>query len=164
VTRARGAVVLIDADVDTTTVSGRLVVDLIGSVTAFDSRRIGERVRAAHAQMRVQGRRAGQLRILADEFRQRIADEHAAGRSMHAIAGELNAEGVPTAKGARWYASTVAHVLRSVERDRELAQAGQESAAIACATGVCPRESAQIRALRDQDISPGSALPFRQAA
>jgi len=125
------AVVLIDADVDSTTASGRLVVDLIGSVAAFESRRIGERVKAAHAQMRAQGRRAGQLPILPDEIRQRIADEHAAGRSMNAIAGELNAEGVPTAKGATWYASTVAHVLRSVDLERELANAGQGRAAIA---------------------------------
>lgn len=125
------AVILLDADVDTTTASGRLVVDLIGAVAAFESRRIGERVKAAHAQMRAQGRRAGQLPILSDDIRHRIVAEHDAGRSMRAIADGLNAAQVPTAKGGRWHASTVAHVIRSVERERELADAARESTAMA---------------------------------
>jgi hypothetical protein len=42
------------------------------------------------------------------------------GKSLNAIAVALNAEGVPTAQGGKWYASTVAHIVRSVEIDKEL--------------------------------------------
>jgi len=37
-----------------------------------------------------------------------------------AIAEELNAKGVPTARGGKWLPSTVAHVVRSVAIDKEL--------------------------------------------
>ena len=67
------------------------------------------------------GKRAGQAPPLPDDVRLRIAHEHAEGKSLNAIAIDLNAEGVPTAKGGRWYASTISHVVRSVETDQQLA-------------------------------------------
>lgn len=115
------AVVVLDCDVDTTTAAGRLVVDVVSAAAAFESRRIGERVRAVHAVRKAQGKRAGQAPVLPSEIRQRIAAEHRAGRSLNAIAGQLNAEQVPTARGGTWHASTVAHVVRSVQLDDELA-------------------------------------------
>jgi hypothetical protein len=42
--------------------------------------------------------------LLPYAVRLRIAGEHAGGKSLNALAVGLNAEGVPTAKGARWYA------------------------------------------------------------
>src|ERR1019366_4096408 len=113
--------VVLDADVDTTTAAGRLLVDVVSAAASFESRRIGERAKSVHAVRRAQGKRAGQAPLLPEALRLRIADEHAAGKSLNAIAVALNAEGVPTAKGGKWYASTISHVVNSVEVDKELA-------------------------------------------
>lgn len=118
-------VVVLDVDVDTTTAAGRLVVEVVSAAAAFESRRIGERVKAVHAQRRAQGKRAGQPPVLPERVRRRIARARDGGRSLQAIADELNAKGVATARGGRWYPSTVAHVAKSVALDRELAQAGR---------------------------------------
>ena len=70
--------------------------------------------------LKAAGKRAGQAPILSDELRHRIATTRTGGASFARIADELNAEGIPTAKGGRWHASTVRHVCMSVERDAEL--------------------------------------------
>ncbi len=114
------AIVVLDCDVDTTTAAGRLVVDVVNAAAQFESRRIGERVKAVHAVRRAQGKRAGEPPRLPGELRRRISAERAAGLSLTGIAERLNAEGVRSAKGGRWYASTVAHVVRSVALDEEL--------------------------------------------
>ncbi len=113
---------MLDAEVDTTTAAGRLFVDVVSAAAQFESRRIGERQKAVHAVRRAQGKRAGQAPLLPEAVRLRIAGEHADGKSLNAIATALNEEGVPTAKGGKWYASTVAHVVHSVEIDNELAR------------------------------------------
>jgi len=115
-------VVVLDVDVDTTTATGRLVVEVVSAAAAFESRRIGERVKATHAIRKAQGKRAGQRPQLPDEIRQGIAREHAQGESFGAIATRLNEEEVPTARGGRWHASTVRHVVQSVALDEELAR------------------------------------------
>jgi hypothetical protein len=43
--------------------------------------------------------------------------------TLAAIADRLNAEQVPTARGGRWYPSTVLGVLRSLNLDAEAAAA-----------------------------------------
>nr|WP_275934953.1 recombinase family protein [Microbacterium testaceum] len=43
----------------------------------------------------------------------RVLEMHAAGDSLHAIARTLNAEGVTTAKGKTWHASTVRAIVTS---------------------------------------------------
>lgn len=116
-------VVVLDVDVDTTAAAGRLVVEVVSAAAAFESRRIGERVKAVHAQRRAQGKRAGQAPILPQMVRRQIARARTKGGSLRSIAEELNAEGVPTAMGGRWHPSTVAHVLRSVAIDKELDEA-----------------------------------------
>jgi DNA invertase Pin-like site-specific DNA recombinase len=114
--------VVLDADVDTTTAAGRLLVDVVSAAASFESRRIGERAKSVHAVRRSQGKRAGPAPLLPDTVRFRIASDRATGKTLNAIASALNDEGVPTAKGGHWYASTVAHVLRSVGVDQELAR------------------------------------------
>jgi DNA invertase Pin-like site-specific DNA recombinase len=119
-------VCVLDVDVDTTTAAGRLVVDVVAAAAQFESKRIGERVRDAHAVRRSQGKRAGQPPILPQEIRERIYGEHQAGKSFSAIARDLNSEGVPTAKGGKWWPMTVSQVVESVKLDAELAAlAGQ---------------------------------------
>jgi DNA invertase Pin-like site-specific DNA recombinase len=116
-------IVVLDVEVDTTTAAGRLVVEVVSAAASFESRRSGERQKAVHAIRRAQGKRAGQGPILSDKTRSRIGHEHAEGLSLNAIARNLNDNGVPTAKGGRWHASTIGHVLRSIELDDALAKA-----------------------------------------
>jgi DNA invertase Pin-like site-specific DNA recombinase len=116
-------VVVLDVEVDTTTAAGRLVVEVVSAAASFESRRTGERQKAVHAVRRAQGKRAGQAPILSDEIRSRIRDEHGVGKSLNAIARTLNEGSVPTARGGRWHASTIKHVLRSIEVDEALAKA-----------------------------------------
>jgi DNA invertase Pin-like site-specific DNA recombinase len=113
---------VVDADVDTTTASGRLFVNVLMAMAEFESQRISERTAASHRVRRATGRRAGQHPELPAEVRARIVDEIAQGdRSLRSIAAGLNADKVPTARGGAWYASTVAHVARSVALEAELA-------------------------------------------
>lgn len=115
-------VVVLDVDVDTTTAAGRLVVEVVSAAASFESRRIGERAKAVHAVRRAQGKRAGQPPLLPEKVRRRIARDGAKGQTMAAVARKLNEEGVATASGnGSWHPSTVAHVLRSVALDDELA-------------------------------------------
>jgi DNA invertase Pin-like site-specific DNA recombinase len=114
-------IVLLDVDVDTTTAAGRLVVDVVAAAAQFESKRIGERVRDTHAVRRAQGKRAGQAPLLPQPVRDRIYAEHEAGKSLSQIARDLDSDGIPTAKGGRWWPYTVSHVVESVKLDAELA-------------------------------------------
>jgi len=121
--RRRGwSLVVLDADVDTSSPAGEFVANMLASAAQFERRRIGERVAGAHRVRRSQGKRAGQAPILSTQVRERIASEAGSGTSLRSIADTLNREGVPTARGGRWYASTISHVLRSVALDSELAE------------------------------------------
>ncbi len=115
------AVVVLDVDVDSTTPAGEMVATMVGAAAQYERRLIAARTAAGHRVRRDRGERAGQAPLLPGDVRAHIAAEAAAGRSLRSIAAQLNAEGVPTARGGRWHASTVAHVVRSVALDRELA-------------------------------------------
>jgi DNA invertase Pin-like site-specific DNA recombinase len=113
--------VILDLDVDTSTPSGRLMLRVVGAVAEFESDLIADRARATHRQRRARGLRPGMAPLLPDTVRRRIATERAEGRTLRAIADDLNSDGTPTARGGRWHPSTVAHVLRSVAVDNALA-------------------------------------------
>lgn len=111
------AVVALDVDVDTATPTGELVANITSSVAQWERRIIAARTSEAMQAMKARGVRLGRPVELADDVRQRIATERAAGDSLRAIADRLNAEAVPTARGGRWYASTVRAVLDSLDLD-----------------------------------------------
>jgi len=115
------ALVILDPDLDTSTAAGRLTATVLGAVAEYESELIADRARMTHRRRKAAGKRAGQAPILSDELRHRIATTRTGGASFARIADELNAEGIPTARGGRWHASTVRHVCVSVERDAELA-------------------------------------------
>lgn len=105
--------VCLDLQVDTTTITGRAMAQVTCTFAEMERRRIAERTREATARIRaeqpdkVMGRRS----VLSDDLVQRIHDERGAGLSMARIAEKLNAEGVPTATGKTWHASTIRQVL-----------------------------------------------------
>ena len=120
--RARWSLVILDADVDTTTAGGRLVANVLGSVAEWERMVIGERTRAALASRKAQGMRLGRPVLLPGETRARVAALRSDGLSFAAVAARLTDEGTPTATGGRWHASTVRAVLSSLEADRAAAQ------------------------------------------
>lgn len=117
--RRNWTIVALDVDLDTSTATGRLVANLMGSVNQHFRDVIAERTREALAAKRARGDRLGRPVVLAGTTRTRIAAARADGLSFQAIADELNLDEVPTAHGGlRWHASTVRKVVLSVERDR----------------------------------------------
>lgn len=117
------ALVVLDLDVDTSTPAGELLAGIVGTVAQYERRLIGERARMTHAHRRARGLRAGAKPILSDILRARIAERVERGESLSEVARCLNQAGTPTARGGKWYPSTVAHVVRSVQLDRDLAGA-----------------------------------------
>ena len=108
------ALVVLDVDVDTSTPSGELVVNVMASAAQWERRIIGGRTREALAAKRAQGVRLGRPRSLPDAIVRRVVEAHERGEGWSAIARALNDDGVPTAQGgARWYPSTVQAVHRS---------------------------------------------------
>ncbi|HEY3843134.1 MAG TPA: recombinase family protein [Acidimicrobiales bacterium] len=123
------AIVCLDIGVDTSTAQSQPMANVFAASAEFERKLIAERTKASHQVRRQRGQRAGQKPLLPDILRYRIAAEVAEGRSLRAIADQLNADLVPTAKGGRWYASTVRHVARSVDLERTLAIAAATQSA-----------------------------------
>ncbi len=112
------AVVALDANVDTTTPSGALMVNVLAAFADYERRIIGARTKAALAAKKAQGARLGRPVTLASDVRARIRSMREAGQTLTAIAETLNDERVPTAQGgARWWPATVRAVLQSLDRD-----------------------------------------------
>lgn len=110
--------VVLDMAIDTTTPSGALMAHVMSAFSEYERRLIGSRTSAALQQLKSQGVRLGRPRVMAESVRERIVSEREEGRTLAAIAGGLNADEVPTARGgARWYPSTVKAVLDSVALD-----------------------------------------------
>jgi len=108
------ALVILDADVDTSTPSGEFLVNVLAAAAQYERRIIGARTRDALAQRRREGVQLGRPVVMPDQVRERIRAERAEGRSLRAIAGGLNADQVPTAhQGSQWHASTVAKALKA---------------------------------------------------
>lgn len=112
---------------DTSTPSGRLFLQMVGSFSEFERALITERLQegrrskaqdGGHAAGEVpfgyEKNAAGEL-VLSDhaETVQRIFRMREEGETMEAIADTLNAEGVETKEGGDWYASTVSYILKN---------------------------------------------------
>jgi DNA invertase Pin-like site-specific DNA recombinase len=100
--------------------AGKFSAQIQAAAAELERGLISVRTREALAQRKAEGKRLG--RAVLEEFLptyQRVLDMHAEGLSLNAIARTLNDEGVPTAKGKSWYASTVRTIVTS-ETAREL--------------------------------------------
>ena len=105
------ALVALDVQVDTTSPSGEAMAHMLATFAQFERRLISERTKQALAQKRASGVRLGAPPEIDPSVATRIRDERAAGSTLRAIAERLNRDGVPTARGGRWYASTLQRVL-----------------------------------------------------
>ena len=114
------ALVALDLDLDTSTPAGKLTATVLGAVAEYESELIADRARMTHRRRRMAGKRAGQAPQLPDTVRLEVAARVDQGETLAAIADDLDARQVPTARGGRWWPSTVAHVARSVDLDADL--------------------------------------------
>lgn len=102
-----------DLGIDTSTPHGGLMAHVLASVAEYERRVIGVRTREGMEQRRREGVHVGRPPELKPELVGRIVRAHEDGRNMSQIARDLTADGVPTARGGEWRASTVQAVLRS---------------------------------------------------
>lgn len=117
--------------IDTRTAGGRLVLNVLASVSQWEREATAERTRESLAHLKSQGvlvggvplgrRRTGEIdrdgrRVVADDEAEmaavrRAVELRANGSSLRAIARVLREEGRPTKLGGTWQATTVSRVL-----------------------------------------------------
>ena len=106
------ALVVMDLGVDTSTIMGAAMAQMVSVFAELERKRIGERTREALAIRREQGVQLGRPRSVPAIVVRRIQRQRANGESLRSIAESLNHDEVPTGQGgAQWHASTVRHVL-----------------------------------------------------
>ena len=112
--RRHWSIVVLDVAVDTSTPSGELMATVVSAFAQYERRLIGARTKDALAARKAAGVVLGRPRTLDPSIRERIVAERTSGRSLRAIADDLTAEGVPTARGnAQWYASAVKQIAEA---------------------------------------------------
>jgi len=128
--RGGWGLVALDAPVDTTTPQGAAMAQVLAVFAELERRLIGERTKAALAVRKAQGMRLGRRPAPAGGgVRERILEARRSGATFAAIAGELNADGVPTAQGgSKWYPGTVRYVVVGNERGAPDPEAGEVAA------------------------------------
>jgi DNA invertase Pin-like site-specific DNA recombinase len=108
------SVVALDMGIDTTTPAGEFMANLLLSGAQYERRLIGQRTKAALKAKQEQGVRLGRPQTLPDDVVERIVQARASGLSLPAIAKQLEADEVPTARGGgRWYPSAIKAVCES---------------------------------------------------
>lgn len=115
-TRQRWALVCLDLGIDTSTITGAAMAQVTCTFAEMERKKIAERTRDGMAKIKADtGKHMGRRSVLAPETADRIWAEREAGLSLGKIAETLNREGVPTATGKTWHASTVRQVLARAE-------------------------------------------------
>jgi DNA invertase Pin-like site-specific DNA recombinase len=109
--KQRWALVALDVQLDSSTASGEMMAHLLATFAQFERRLISERTKQALQQKRAAGVRLGAPPEIDPSVADRIRRERANGRTLRGIAARLNEEGVATARGGHWHASTLRRVL-----------------------------------------------------
>jgi DNA invertase Pin-like site-specific DNA recombinase len=110
--KGKWALVIGDLSLDTSTPMGEAMATITATFAQLERKRIGERTREALAIKKAEGVQLGRPRIISPLIRERIKQAHASGTALLTIANDLNAEGVPSASGKLWYASTIKSVVK----------------------------------------------------
>lgn len=117
-TRERWALLALDINVDTGSISGRAVASVMATFAQLERELIGQRTRDALTARRAAGVRLGRPSRLDKATREMIADLRAKGWSLQSIATELaRREIAPVAGGRKWYPSTIRRALASLDAD-----------------------------------------------
>lgn len=124
--RKNVALISVAETLDTSTASGRLVINVMGSVGQWEREIIGERTADALQAKLARGERAGNVAygwradatgaLHADPSEQaaisKIQKLRSAGTSLREIADSLNAEGLRTRRGTEWRFQYVSNALK----------------------------------------------------
>lgn len=126
-TRQGVTLVSVEDKLDTGTAAGRLVLNIMVSVSQWEREAIGERTKAVLSHKRANGRVYGVTpygydrdgdKLVVNSAEQaiivRIRDWRELGYSLRDIADRLNSEGIPTKRGNQWAAQTVKNALEVV--------------------------------------------------
>jgi DNA invertase Pin-like site-specific DNA recombinase len=109
--------VVVSADVDTTTPAGEMFLTMAAAFAQYESRMISARVTRQHEARRargiVWGVDEGSRSELPADVVALIIDLRTQGVSLRKIAAELVARNIPTARGGEWHPATVRAVLNS---------------------------------------------------
>lgn len=108
--------VVIDQDFDASTTNGKMFANMLAVLAEWERDLIGDRTKAAMAAKKSAHpeTRYGNPRVNPPAVVARIVHARRDGASFRAIAQQLQADGVPTARGgASWHASTVKAVCES---------------------------------------------------
>lgn len=108
------ALVSIVESLDATSATGRLMMNLLMSVSQWEREVIGERTRDALGELKAQGKAYCRPVFADTELRERMRKMRSQGYTYHAIAHELNTAGVNTARGGTWHASTVRQIVQQL--------------------------------------------------
>lgn len=116
----RGIPVRLDRDsIDTSTASGRLTANVLGSVAQFEAEVASERVRGANAAKLARGQRIGTVRFYGEgdgEDAQAVLDAFREAGSYSGAAKLLNSRGVrPRGSKRGWWPSSVMVVVRRLD-------------------------------------------------
>ena len=107
--------VMLDLNLDTSSYQGRFVVTVMSALAEMERGIIAERQKDIHKDRRdrglVWGKDLGPKQRIPEELRQRIKADRERGLSLREIARALDAEGIKTAYGGKWTASTINYVL-----------------------------------------------------
>lgn len=112
--RTRGwNLVALDLGIDLSTPAGEFLASVMASAAQWERRIIGQRTKEALAVRRAAGARLGRPPQTSPEALARALELRADGLPLRAVAARLTAEGVPTARGGAWHASTIRALLSS---------------------------------------------------
>lgn len=111
--------------IDTRTAGGRLILNILGSVSQWEREAIGERTSAALQHKKAEGQHCGSAGFgfkMVEKKLTKIQTEHetiaiiqkmkAQGRTLQSIADYLNDNGFQTQRGGKWYPTTIANILK----------------------------------------------------
>lgn len=101
------AVSVLDLGIDTTTTNGKLIMHIMIALAQWEREVIGDRTKAALAQVVARGGKLGRRSGVSQEALKMIRAFRAAGMSWQKVADALTANGVPTGQGGTWHATTV---------------------------------------------------------
>jgi len=131
----RFALLSVSENIDTRSAAGRLVLNVLASVSQWEREATGERTKAALAHKRSKGERVGECpfgyRVGADGIHleecpteqnaiARVIELRGGGLSYRKVAAALNAEGTRARRGG-WSSTTVYRLVKNLERPVPLA-------------------------------------------
>jgi len=112
--RGKWSLVIGDLSLDTSTPIGEAMATIAATFAQLERKRIGERTKEALAIKKAEGVQLGRPRLLDNKIRLEIIQKAALWpNTLHSIARELNAAGVLSATGGKWYPSTISKIVKA---------------------------------------------------